>query len=125
MPIANVNDRASIERVYPAEAYAADASVNERPKAETLHGVRVRSGPDAAGDFELAPARQHVGEEPGAAFLAPHRRDQAHDRAMTDPDPRAGYAAFVDDIIRTAGEFGFEPAASPGPGDPRLRGLRQ
>jgi hypothetical protein len=42
-----------------------------------------------------------------------------------DPDPRAGYEAFLDDIIAVAQGFGFDPEGSPGRDEPRLRGLRQ
>jgi len=42
-----------------------------------------------------------------------------------DPDPRAGYEAFLANIVAVAERFGFEPEASPGRDEPRLRGLRQ
>ena len=42
-----------------------------------------------------------------------------------DPDPRAGYEDFLNDIIAVAQRFGFEPEQSPGRSEPRLRGLRQ
>ena len=42
-----------------------------------------------------------------------------------DPDPRAGYEAFLANIVAVARRFGFEPEASPGPDEPRLHGARQ
>jgi hypothetical protein len=125
MPSVNVNDRTSLERIYPADAYAADASDNARAKAEALRGLRIRSKPDENGQFEVERGVQHVGEAGDAAFLAPQHREQAREYARPDPDPRADYEAFLDDVVKAAREFGFEPADSPGRGDPRLHGLRQ
>ena len=76
---------------------------------------------------------RRIGEAASASFLAPHRRedrtqDAGRDSPTTvsaDPDPRAGYQAFLDDIIAVAQRFGFEPEESPGRDEPRLRGLRQ
>jgi hypothetical protein len=116
MAKANIHDRLSIARVYPADAFARDAARNEQPAA-LAWGVRILSAPDAAGDFELDPGPQHVGEAGGAPFLAPQRR-------VADLDPNSGYRRFLDDIV-AASRSGFRPEESPGPGDPRLRGLRQ
>jgi hypothetical protein len=80
-----------------------------------LSGVRILSAPDAAGDFAFERATQQVGEATSAAFLAPYRRG----------DPRAGYEAFLADIVNVAHRFGFEAEQSPGCDEPRLRGLRQ
>jgi hypothetical protein len=41
------------------------------------------------------------------------------------PDARAGYEAFLNDVVAVAPRFGFEPEESPGRDEPRLRGLRQ
>lgn len=144
MASANVHDRRSIARIYPPEAFAEDASVNDRATAEVLHGVRIDAAPDAAGAFRLSRARQQAGEMPGALFLAPfhrvtadeHAADEraADEHAAADPDPRQGYEPFLDDIIAAARRHGYRAEESPGPGedpatgrpgDPRLRGLRQ
>jgi hypothetical protein len=125
MAIANINDRSSIERIYPADAFAGDASQNDRPKIETLRGVRIMSAPDEAGDFELEPASQQAGEEPQAVFLAPFHRATAEENAAVDPDPRHGYEAFLAEIVDTAQRQGYRAEAAPGVGDARLKGARQ
>ena len=122
---ANIHDRASIERAYPREAYASDASQNERRKPAMLRGVRIAAGPNDQGEFAIEAAAQHAGEVPGAVFLAPFHRVTAEENAVAEPDPRLGYEAFLDEIIEAAQRLGFRADASPGPGDPRLRGLRQ
>ena len=96
-----------------------DAAENDRSGVELLHGVRIGSLPDEAGDFDLEPAARHAGEVPGAVFLAPFHRATATEHAPADPDPRHGYEAFVAEIIDAAQRFGYSAAASPGPGDPR------
>jgi hypothetical protein len=133
MPKANIHRRSTLEAVYPPDAFASDAAQNGRVPNTVLSGVRVLSAPDAAGDFELERAAQQVGEAASATFLAPHRRedrtvDAGRDSSTAvsaEPDPQAGYAAFLDDIVATAERFGFKPENSPGLDEPRLRGLRQ
>jgi hypothetical protein len=122
---ANVNDRRSIERVYPPDAFARDAAENDRHRIEILKGVRVASAPDGDGNFALEPGAQYTGEVPGTLFLAPFHRRTAEENASDDPDPRHGYDAFIDEIIEAARRHGYQAAASPGPDDPRLRGARQ
>jgi hypothetical protein len=133
MPKANINRRGTLEAIYSPETFASDAAQNGRVPSTMLHGVRILSAPDAAGDFELERATQQVGEAVSAGFLTPHRRedrtvDAGRDSptpAAVDPNPQAGYAAFLDDIIAAAQRFGFKPEDSPGREEPRLRGLRQ
>jgi hypothetical protein len=124
---ANIHDRASIERIYPPDVYASDASQNERRKPALLKGVRIAAGADEKGDFTIDPATQHASElvGAGALFLAPFHRVTAEENAAADPDPRQGYEAFLDEIIEAAQRFGFRAEASPGPRDLRLRGPRQ
>jgi hypothetical protein len=132
MTKANIHDRGSISRVYPPDAFARDAARNEEPASLTW-GVRILSAPDAAGEFELEAGAQHVGEAAGVPFLAPYRRIAAlagrappgGPQQVAEPDPSAGDWRFLDDIVATASRSGFVPEESPGPGDPRLRGLRQ
>ena len=125
MPSANIYDRGSIERVYSCDAYASDASQNERRKPALLNGVRITETADEAGNFAIEPAAHYAGEVPGAQFLAPFHRMTAQEHAATDPDPRRGHEAFLDEIIKAARGPGFRPETSPGPGDARLRGPRQ
>jgi len=106
----------------------------ERPRAE--HSVERRSypvGPGRRRDFDFERATRQIAEAASASFLAPHRReettaDPGRDSPATvaaDADPRAGYEAFLADIVAVAQRFGFEPEESPGRDEPRLRGLRQ
>jgi hypothetical protein len=132
---ADIHDRRSIERIYPPEAFAVDAAHNQQqPANPVLHGVRIASAPDRNGAFTLERASRHVGESGGAPFLAPFRPLYAGRNAAgriappadrPDPDPREGYGAFVDDIIKAAEQLGYREELSPGPGDARLRGPRQ
>ncbi|MGH7038319.1 MAG: hypothetical protein ACREFK_07705 [Stellaceae bacterium] len=122
----NIGDRRSIAQVYPPEAFAIDAAQNQKQPANPIaQGVRIVSAPDRSSAFELDRACQHVGEtgeSAGAIFLAPFR-PLAGDRVADDP--RAGYEAFLDEIVRAAQQSGYRRELSPGPGDARLRGLRQ
>ena len=121
MARANIQDRATLERVYPFEGYASDAAQNSLAEGQIVRGIRILSGPDAVGTFDLEPASRHVGETAGAPFLAPQRRDGG----SGEIDPRASYDEFLDEVIAAARRFGFEPEQSPGRNDSRLRGLRQ
>ena len=120
MAKANIDDRAALERIYPAAAFAADAAQNDLASSTILRGVRVLSAPDAAGEFDLEPGSRQIGEAAAAPFLEPHRAG-----AQSNADSLAGYEQFLQDIIETARRFGFEADHTPGRGDPRIRGLRQ
>jgi hypothetical protein len=93
----------------------------------------IASAPDKDGNFELQRATRHVGEPPSADYLTPVRRteepvDRAGDSGPAQgsrPEPARGYAQFLDDIVNAAHRFGYRADESPGPGDPRLHGLRQ
>lgn len=133
MAQANLHDRRSLEQAYPADTFASDAAQNGRADIQLVKGVRILSAPDPTGSFDVERATQQVGEAVSPAFLAPHRRedrliDAGRDSpaaGSADPDPRAGYEAFLADIIAAAQRFGFRPDETPGPDEPRLRGLRQ
>jgi hypothetical protein len=132
MATANVNDRGSLERAYPEDVFANDAAQNDQAKAKVFHGVHIASAPDKDGNFELQRATRHVGEPPSADYLTPVRRteeplDRAHNgpAQVSRPEPGRGYAQFLDDIVNAAQRFGYRADESPGPRDPRLRGLRQ
>jgi hypothetical protein len=133
MPIANIQDRKSIEEVYPPAAFASDAAYNGQVTHEVILGVRILSAPDAKGDFDLERSRQHIGEAATPTFLAPHRREKMLTNKEEDtpaagvelPHLPAGYMEFVDDVAAAARQFGFEPEKSPGRNEPRLQGLRQ
>ncbi len=125
MATANIHDRDSLARLYPPDAFASDATENDRAKVLVLKGVRIGSAPDEAGDFTLERAAQHAGEAPGAAVLAPFHRAAPSENATADPDPQQGYEAFLSEIVDAASHFGYRAETSPGPGDPRLKGARQ
>jgi len=125
MATANIHHRASIERMYPRDVYASDASENERRQSAVLKGVRITEVADQAGDFALERAARHAGEAPGAVFLAPFHRVTSQEDASAEPEPRQDYEAFLDEIVEAAQRPGFRREASPGPGDVRLRGPRQ
>jgi hypothetical protein len=125
MAKANIHRRNTLEEVYPPDIFASDAAKNGRVPNTVLSGIRILSAPDAAGDFDFERATQQVGEAASASFLVPHRREQGTLTEAAVSKPRAGYEAFLNDIVAVAQHFGFEPEASPGRDEPRLRGLRQ
>jgi hypothetical protein len=133
MAKANIHRLITLEEVYPPDAFASDAAQNGRVPNTLLSGVRVLSAPDPAGDFDFERATQQVGEATSPSFLAPYRReDRTVDAGRDSPttasagsQPRAGYEAFLADIIAVAQRLGFEPEEAPGRDEPRLRGLRQ
>src|SRR5580704_14504528 len=120
MAKANVNDRRSLERAYPANAFARDAARNELASSAVLHGVRIDQAPDGGGTFALSRVQQHVGEPVARDFLAPVRRDAElidEGRApaqVAPPHPRGGYDRFLDDVVAAAKRFGFRPEDAPG-----------
>jgi hypothetical protein len=120
----NVNDRGTVERIYPRAVFQQEANANMRGNASVLSGVRIVSAADESGAFDLVRASRHAGESDssdGAIFLPP----AAPGAAPGSPAPAwdDAYARFIDKIIATAARAEFAP--SPGPGDARLRGLRQ
>ncbi len=133
MQRANINDRSTIERIYPRAVFQQEANANSRAKASVVSGVRIISAPDADGSFDLARASRHAGaaeSSDGAVFLSPTLQQTGHgsdDPAAAGAGQAAGgndpYSAFIDRIIATARSAPV--ASSPGRGDARLRGLRQ
>lgn len=139
MSQANVNDRSSIERIYPREAFDRDYGVNSRAKAEVMHGVRITSPPAADGSFELVRGSRQVGEidvESDAVFLFPVmveapamvRQDTGYGEEAERPNAAqrlagggSGYDEFVADIIEAAKNAEFKPAI--GRREDRLRGF--
>ena len=134
MDRANINDRASIARLYPFAAFLGEANANVRARASIWRGVEIIAGADAEGWFAMTRASRHAGEREvagGARFLCPFAQATGH--APDYPAPAAGggggdgrtadYDTFIDKIIAAARAMPPEPA--PGAGDIRLRGLRQ
>ncbi len=134
MDRANVNDRASIARLYPFAAFLGEANANVRARASIWRGVEITAGADAEGWFPMTRASRHAGEREvagGARFLCPFAQGTGHAPDYPAPavdgggaDGRiAAYETFIDRIIAAARAMPPEPA--PGAGDIRLKGLRQ
>jgi len=124
MQRANINDRATVERIYPRAVFQQEANANARGNASVLSGVRIVSAADDSGAFDLVRASRHAGESDpsdGAIFLSPAVPGAVP--GSLAPAWDAAYARFIDKIIATVARAEFAP--SPGPGDARLRGLRQ
>lgn len=127
MQRANIKDRGSIERIYPRAVFENEANANIRANATVLNGVSISSAVAADGAFELLRASRHVGEQDsngGAVFICPFaQKKEAASKGDVLRGPADPYAAFIDKIIAAARQTDLDP--SPGPGDSRLRGLRQ
>jgi hypothetical protein len=125
MTSVKIGDRAALEAAYPRDAFAADSARNA-PAGEREYGVRILSAPDDAGAFSLERGMREIGEAGEAVFLAPQRPfGGAANPAAATADLDDAYRAFLDEIVAAARRRGYRPKASPGPGDPRIRGLRQ
>jgi hypothetical protein len=135
MAEADGNDRGSVERAYPRQAFDEDARANALPNAAVRHGVRIEA--ERGGRFRVSRAAQHVGEDERSrhgVFLAPSLAqavvsivDRGADGGMAGAgvpaDEGSGYEAFIERIIEAARDA--EPVAAPGRGDERLAGPRQ
>lgn len=136
---ANTNDPATIERIYPREAFDQDVGRNSQAKAVAHHGVRIASQPDPQGSFTLMRASRHVGEEAqeiGSIFLAPTRSydapfepgasayggsEERGDGIAAELDSAAkAYREFVQRILEAARSAHFEKLD---PNDARLKGF--
>jgi hypothetical protein len=120
MPEANINDRASIERLYPREDFERDAGENARPKTTVHHGLRIVSPVDTEGRFDAERTSRHVGEEDPegdavfvAPFLtepsAPFQQGDAYGGPAESGDPLEvgshkadDYRAFIDRLVEAA-----------------------
>jgi hypothetical protein len=126
MATVNVNDRSSLERVYPEDAFANDGAQNERMPNELWRGGLIASAPDNSGCFEFDRATRH-----SPHFLAPTRRaeevikegDHHSPRQVAPPRPPAGYSQFLDDIVETARRVGSGADHSPGYGETQVKGI--
>jgi hypothetical protein len=134
MDRANINDRASIARLYPFAAFLGEANANVRARTSIWRGVEIIAGPDADGWFPMTRASRHAGEREllgGAVFLCPFAQATGHAPDYPMPAPGGGgtdsrasaYDDFIEKIIAAARAMPAEPA--PGAGDIRLKGLRQ
>lgn len=136
MSSATIDDRASLERIYPRAAFEQDSRENVRSDIAVVHGVRILSAPDASGAFRVMRTRQHVGErdpEGDTVFLAPSLTAQPggltaspayggpQDTGPAAGSGRSGYDEFLDAVFETARTAEFKPPI--GRGEERLRGF--
>lgn len=135
MAKANINDRASIEKIYSVNAWERDATRNAQGSAAVIHGVNILSAPDASGTFDLDPASQHVGErdpEGDSIFLPAFEADAAAAVAgstysgglspTANENNTGDYQSFIDMVIERARKARFKPPI--GQGDERIKGFR-
>jgi hypothetical protein len=127
-PNANVNDRPSIEALYPAEVFEADAGANSMGHAHFLRGIRVEAGSDESGAVRIARATQSLSDadHPAcSAFLCPYMGRayglfmlQGGGRGAVDErrdifEPHLDeYSAFIDKIIETGRHSALAPGGS-------------
>ena len=136
MPTANINDRKTVETIYPAAAWEQDAARNSRGYAAVTYGVTILSAPDAGGAFEMSPTSHHVGEndpEGDTVFVPAFEADAAaaqdsgtYGGSLADvadtPNDGSDYARFVDRVLEIARTAQFKPPI--GKGEERLKGFR-
>jgi hypothetical protein len=139
MATANVNDRSTVEAIYPLEAFEADAAQNSEAKAAVLRGVLIASEVSETGAFALQRASRQVGENDplgDTRFLAPFPREAgaaleqtpAYSAAREKPGGLAvaegrgeDYDSFIDRLIALAASAEFKNAI--GRHESRLRGF--
>lgn len=132
---ANINDRTSIQNIYPMDAWEQDGSRNAKGNAAVVYGVKILSAPDKEGAFNLKRVSQHVAEndpESDEVFLTPFESGASEAEAGStysggvQPQEHkhldGDYESFVDRIIATARTAHFKPAI--GVGDDRIKGFR-
>jgi hypothetical protein len=140
MPEANVNDRSSVETLYPRHSFERDAGENVDAKTAVHRGLRIVSAVGPDGSFNAEPATRHVGEndpEGDTVFVAPFRAQGAPlqetsayggsaetSDAVAMPGSREkdhDYRAFIDRVIETAKAAEFKSAV--GRHEDRLSGF--
>lgn len=121
MPQANVNDRGTIEAIYPPDDFKRDAGQNSVGNASVLSGLAIRSQPDEAGHFDLLRAKRQSGErdpEGDTVFLPPFLKGDAP--AVAPAGTPDDYAAFIDRVVEVARRVTFK---TPNGQDERLAGF--
>ena len=139
MPEANINDRSSVERLYPRDDFDRDAGENADAKATVHRGLTIVSPVDRDGRFSAERGSRHVGEsdpEGDTVFIAPFLAQGFAPLQGTDAyggsaemgaapagsgEKDQDYRAFIDRIIAAAKAAEFKPAA--GRHEDRLRGF--
>ena len=129
IPNANVNERASIERIYPLSAFDQDAGENSSGSSPRRCGVKVETVPDSVGAFRMARTSQALTgstDAPGTAFLCPYMgrayglfvisggaRGAVEERGDIFTDHLDEYAAFLDTLVLTARRLPRAPYLDP------------
>lgn len=116
---ADLNDRASIEEIYPRETFRQDAARNSVGTATVLRGLRIMSQPDESGVFDLVAVKRQTGErdpEGDTVFVPAFLESGIEDPGPTDSD----YRAYIDRVIAVARSVDFKPAIAQ---DDRLAGF--
>ena len=139
MPEANINDRSSVERLYPRDDFDRDAGENADAKTTVHRGLRIISPADDDGKFSAERGAHHIGEhdpEGDTVFVAPFlakgfaplRDTDAYGGPADTGAAAAGtgqkdqdYRAFIDRVIEAARAADFKPAI--GRHEDRLRGF--
>ncbi|QQP93717.1 hypothetical protein IGS68_32410 (plasmid) [Skermanella sp. TT6] len=137
MQSVNIDRRETIESYYPLDSFIHDAGLNARAKAMVMHGLRILSSPDAAGDFKLTKAQHNVAEDAhdqDAVFVYSVRDDDNAWFDKAEPDAAKAvhakdnptnveglYRDFIDRVIQAARDAHFQPAI--GRGEKRLEGF--
>jgi hypothetical protein len=118
VPNANLNERTSIERIYPLAAFDQDAGENSSGSSPRRCGVKVESVPDAGGGFRMVRAAQALTglvDTPGTAFLCPYMgrayglfmikgggRGAVEEHGDIFADHLDEYTAFLEALVQTA-----------------------
>lgn len=127
---ANIDDPASVERIYSRADFERDSRLNAQDKTAIRHGITILSQPDTAGDFSLVRASRHVGEEAESThslFLYPELKPSEYGALIQDDtgyggpverhdvpeDPADPYRSFVEDVVQAARSAHFPPEAPP------------
>jgi hypothetical protein len=126
IPNANVNDRTTIERMYPLSAFDQDAGENSAGSSTRRCGVRLETVPDADGAFRIVRAAQALtgsADTAGTAFLCPYMgraygmfaieggsRGAVEERSDIFAGHLDEYAAFLETIVETARRMSPAPS---------------
>jgi hypothetical protein len=128
VPNANLNERTSVERLYPLSAFDQDAGENSSATSPQRRGVRIESVPDAAGAFRMVRSSQALTgpDTPGTAFVCPYMgrayglfmikgggRGAVEERGDIFADHLDEYTAFLDTLVQTAREMPAAPYLDP------------
>lgn len=139
MGTANINDRASLEKLYSREQFEQDAARNIAVNTSVVHGLLVTSAPDGTGAFSVAGLSRQVGEgdpEGDSLFFIPHLHEASEglvaapyggERERADSEAKidrrgADYKRFLDRVLTAVRSAEFKTPI--GRDDERVKGFR-